>query len=420
MIRTIATLIAMIPLVGYAAVSGPLVYLPFDRDAVVGIGRLDETVVLPEPSAEQTVGIRGECLHIASDLCLPTTGNFLVAEGTVAFWMRASWQNPDTGHTLFCLYGGEPPEWGHNRWSIWANDGHVSASLYPKAGQEHVSIDAETSVSDGQWHHIAWTWCGINSGRDDAELVLYVDGIPVARRAGVRIDVGKIGPRMHIGRDSDGSPDYADAEYDEFYIYSVALSADVIHRAVQDRHRTDVAGRGEDGGRIVHPSWPDADRNCRFEIGVDLPSGPAGPVTARIPLDIGKDLAQLGLAETPRKDSLLVRDAQTNAVVPHAMEGHDLLLNLACDGSSQTRQFIAYFGLNQYEVSRPLAARRRTVPSATSNDTGFEFADYAQVCFGDAWDFEEGDEEGIERWGNKPSFVRNRRGRERYSEDDRL
>ena len=409
MIRTVATLIAMLPLVGHAAVPEPLVYLPFDRDALVGIGRLDETVVLPEPSAGRAIGIRGECLHIASDLRLPTAGNFRVVEGTVAFWMRASWQNPDTGHTLFCLYGGEPPEWGQNRWSIWANGSRISASLYPRSGQSNVAIQAETSLCDGQWHHIAWTWRGVNSGHTDAEVILYLDGEPVAQREGMRVDAGAIGTYMHIGRDSDGSPDYADADYDEFYLYPVALSADVIRRAVQNRGRTAIATEGAAGRRPVHPSWPDADRSCRIEIDVDLPAGPPGPVTARIPLGIGKDLTQLGLSEIPNCESLLVRDADTQSVIPHAVDGHDLLLNLSFDGTASTRRCMAYFGLTRYDFSEPLAARRRAAPAGSGNGKAFEFADYAQVRYGDAWDFEEGDEEGIERWGNKPSFVQNRR-----------
>ena len=409
MTRTVAALIVMLPLTGYADVPQPLVYLPFDRDALVGIGRLDETTVLPEASSAQPNGLRAECLHIASDLRLPTAGNFSVSEGTIAFWMRASWQNPDIGHTLFCVYGGEPPQWLHNRWSIWANGNRIAASLYPKQGQKPVALTAETSLSNGQWHHIAWTWQGIKSSQGNAELALYVDGIEVARHAGVKLDVGTIGTDMHIGRDSDGSPNYADADYDEFYLYPVALPADVIRQAAQDQGQPAIATERTEGRDSIHPSWPEEPRKCRFQIEVELPAGPAGAITARVPLGIGKDLSQLGLLETPCSGSLLVRDTQTRAVVTHAVEGDDLLLSLNYDGTAQTKRLIAAFDLNRYDFSQPLAARRQAVPTTTPDDSGFEFADYAQVQCGDAWDFEEGDEDGIERWGNKPSYVTNRR-----------
>ncbi len=134
-----------------------------------------------------------------------------------------------------------------------------------------------------------------------------------------------------------------------------------------------------------------------------------GPVTARIPLRIGNDLTQLGLSEAPNRESLLVRDAQTGAIVPHAVDGHDLLLDLTSPGTASTARFFACFGLNQYDFRQPLAARRQTVPATPANKKAFEFADYAQVRYGDPWGFEEGDNEGIDRWGNKPSFVRNRR-----------
>ena len=399
----------MFPLLGQAADPVPLVYLPFDQDAIVGVGRLDDTTVVPEVSGAQLTGVRDECLHIDSDLRLPSAGNFGVREGTVAFWMRATWQDPDTSHTLFCLYGGERPKWLHNRWSIWANSSRVSASLYPKAGDKPVTLDTEASVGDGQWHHIAWTWCRINSDRDDAELVLYVDGVPAARLAGLRLDVGKIGPQIDVGRDSDGSPDYADAEYDELYVYPVALGADAIRRAGQSRLETADAAAGDANRHTVHSSWPDADRDCRFGIDVDLPPGPAGPVTVRVPLGIENDLAQLGLAETARTGSLVVRDAGTHAVIPHVLEERALLLSLTTDGTAQTRRLIATFGLNQYDFRLPLAARLRAVPPTPTRDTVFELADYAQATYGDAWDFDEGDDEDVDQWGNKPSFVTNRR-----------
>ena len=410
MIQTITALIAMFPLLGQAADPVPLVYLPFDQDAIIGIGRLDDTTVLPKVTSTQPTGIRDECLHIASDLRLPSAGNFAVEEGTVAFWMRATWQqSDDTPHSLFCLYGGEHPTWMHNRWSIWADGSRVTANLYPKAGHERVALETETTLGDGKWHHIAWTWCSINSDQDDAELVLYLDGIPAVRRTDLRVNVGKIGPQIDVGRDSDGSPDYADAEYDELYVYPVALSADVIRRAVQHRLQTAVAAAGDMNRPTVHSSWPDSSRNCRFGIDVDLPPGPAGPITVRAPLGIENDLAQLGLAEAPRTSSLVVQDAGSHAVIPHVLEECTLLLSLTTDGNAQTRRFIAAFGLNQYDFSLPLAARRRAVPSTPSSDTAFEFADYAQATYGDAWDFDEGDDENIDQWGNKPSFVKNRR-----------
>ena len=397
------------PLLLPAADPVPLVYLPFDRDGVVGIGRLDDATVLPIASDAHPGGVRGECLHIASDLRLPSVGNFNVTDGTVAFWIRADWQDPDKGHTLFCLYGGEDPTWAHNRWSIWANGDRVAVSLYPKAGGDRVAAETETPVADGQWHHIAWTWHGINSDQDNAELVLYVDGMPATRRADLRVTVGKIGPRIDIGRDSDGSPDYADAEYDELYIYPMALSADVIHHAVQRRRQTADVSAGDAGRRSVPSSLTDAARDCRFGIDVELPAGPAGPVTARVPLGIESDLAQLGLAGTPRTGSLILRDADSHAVIPHAVEGRDLLLSLTTDGTERSRRLVAAFGLSQYDFSVPLVARRRTAPTTPSNQTAFTFADYAQTAYGDAWDFDEGDDEDIDQWGNKPSFVKNRR-----------
>ena len=384
MTRSITILILLSPLLCRAADRVPLVYLPFDRGAVVGIGRVDGAAVLPEASHPGPDGVRGECLHIAQDLRLPSAGSFSVTDGTVAFWMRAAWQDPGRGHTLFCLYGGEPSNWLHNRWSIVADGKRVSASFYPKEGQKRVELETKAAVGDGQWHHIAWTWRGINTNQDNAELVVYVDGMPAVRRTGLRLNAGKIGPRIDIGRDSDASPDYADAEYDEFYLYPAAFPADVIRRAVQGRGQSTVADAGDTSHPVVYASWPDADRTCRFKIDVDLPTGVAGPVTVRVPLGIESDLAQLGLAAAPRTGSFVVRDAESDAIVPHVLEEGGLLLGLNTDGTAQTRRFIAAFGLNQYDFSVPLAARLRAPPAAPSSDGAFALADYAQTAYGDA------------------------------------
>ncbi|MDD4266844.1 MAG: hypothetical protein PHN77_01335 [Thermoguttaceae bacterium] len=82
-------------------------------------------------------------------------------------------------HALFCLYGGEPPNWLHNRRNIWDDGNRLTASFYPKKGQERVTLETKTAVGDGLWYPIAWTWRGVNSDQDNAELVLYVDGMPV-------------------------------------------------------------------------------------------------------------------------------------------------------------------------------------------------------------------------------------------------
>ena len=90
MTRSLATLLAILPLLGRAETPAPLVYLPFDRDVLVGVGRTDDTTILPETDETQPAGVRGQCLHIATDLRLPARGNFLRREGTLAFWMRAA------------------------------------------------------------------------------------------------------------------------------------------------------------------------------------------------------------------------------------------------------------------------------------------------------------------------------------------
>ncbi len=50
------------------------------------------------------------------------------------------------------------------------------------------------------------------------------------------------------------------------------------------------------------------------------------------------------------------------------------------------------------------------VPSPEADLTSV--ADYAATAYGDAWDFDEGDLEAIDQWGDRPEFVRNREVRD--------
>ena len=68
-----------------------------------------------------------------------------------------------------------------------------------------------------------------------------------------------------------------------------------------------------------------------------------------------------------------------------------------------------YFDVIEYDTSISLFLRCRS-RSWSQPDSGQPqpCSDYATDAYGDAWDFDEGDLEGIDQWGNKPSCVRNR------------
>ena len=411
--KTYAALtVCLLPMLTAMAAPKPLVYLPFDRGTIVGVGRIGAESVLPDLPAQQPAGVRGECLMVGTDLRLTAEDNFNPAEGTVSFWIRPAWKRQDIAqpHTLFCLYGGENPAWARSRWSIWANHERISATIYPDKGQRGVSLEAPWNPRKNAWCHVAWTWKNISSGKPDAELALFLDGKPVARKSGLQINVGKIGRLIDIGRDSDASPDYANAEYDEFYIYGAALSAPTVLAAVEAQREPAAQQDPPTSVSPLSPSWPDPQRMCRFTATVKLPAGPPGAVTVCIPFGVQNDLTQLGLEAALELDTLLVRETTGASDIPHAFAGNDLLLEVVTDGKPQTRQFVAYFALHTYDFTVPLMARMRThAPPRADATKPFQYADFAQTTYDDAWDFDEGDTEAIDQWGNAPWCLKNRR-----------
>jgi len=424
MLGLASTWICLLGLVGAGGPGGerPLVYLPFDgdRQAMTGGGELASVALSSEGDFRD--GVRRQCAHVDEDYRYSTPGHFDVRQGTVAFWLRPSWRGTDeTGRCLFCLYGGREVKepWLRNRWSLVAGSGRLRYWICgAEAGQ---TVRLETPIEawkPGEWHHVAATWANLNSRRADAELCLYVDGRLAEQRAGIQVDVGPVAETFDVGRDSDASPDYAEADFDEFYIYGRPLSGAEIRRAVELVDRgpaaiVDPAPRGRWRSDWWNDGWP---FRCRVSFSPRQPVGPRA--TVRLPLDLQSDLNALGLAA--RVDSASVRVVECDpssgacrkdmkpfsaAVEPDAVSWpapQDV-------APGQVYTAHVYFDVIEYDTSIPLFLRRRS-RSWSQPDSGRPqpCSDFATDAYDDAWDFDEGDLEGIDQWGNNPSCVRNR------------
>jgi len=403
-----------------AAPEPPLLYVPFDGRLSAAVSAGPAAPVNASDGMLYVEGVRGQAVRINADCRFSSKGNFRQAAGTVAFWLRPQWAGGDArGKYLFCLYGGPDakPEWMHNRWSLVAGSGRLR--LFVLGAKPRQRAEASASIQDwqpGQWHHVAATWSGFNSGRGDGQVRLYLDGRLAGESTKVRMDIGQVAERLDVGRDSDGSPNYADADYDDFYIYGRALTQEQIQAAVQRaQSRTAAAAEPVPPGKWSSRWWDSAWR-CRCRVEVDVGEG---GVAARLPLDVQDEAASLGLQAAVDVGSLRLVpcDARTAACaaeaepVPVLLEGRDLLWRAAPPKAGQTRaQYQLYFGLARVNTSTPLFVRKveRTWPRA-AGAAKLGVPDYAADTYGDAWDFDEGDFEGIDQWGNRPSCLRNRK-----------
>ncbi len=407
---------------GEAAV--PRFYAPFDRSmqALSGTG-----CTLPVNSGAATFqfvpGIRGGAVRITGTDCHCAAGaDFPRDSGTLAFWVRPLWDGTDgKGRYLFTLYGGAGVRDGYqrNRWSLGVGGGKLKFTLYGASGRP---ASVETPVAawrSGRWRHVTATWTGINSGRADAEIALYVDGRPAGRRTGLRLNAGAVNDWFALGEDSDNSPDFADADFDEFLIYDRALSAAEILRGVQSARTARVprpvpVASGKARGDWWNDAWP---FRCRVRIPPAGPGVDGSGQEVRLSLDLQNDIDALGVRGLvdPAGIRIVPCEPGSGRSVPDAtplpMRVEQDVIVWERTGKNAA-EVMLYFGLSGLDFSVPLRVRLRTRawplrPPKTPVRPGRDYA--ADAYGGDAWDFDEGDFEGIDQWGNRPWCLKNRR-----------
>jgi hypothetical protein len=404
----------------------PLLYLPFDGSLQPALQSAQAASTASEsgPGLPFVPGRRGQAVTIGADCRLPSAGNLSREAGTVAFWIRPHWEGGEgRGRTLFCVYGKRdiPESWMRNRWSLTTQGGRLTGVLYGSTEPTPIAVSADIgSWRPETWHHVAFSWQGINSGKPDGQLCLFVDGVQAQRRDGFQLAVGEISDLLDVGRDSDASPDYAEADLDEFYLYGRALALDEIVRAIALADQPEAPATAPPAATSAcGPDWWNGAWRFRCAVQARLPATATAPYAAvRLPIDLNADLARLGLSSVPDLASLRLVpvDAATGTALPGALPlparlDGDALVYALPESARPGAVFAGwlYAGVSELDTSTPLFARaRQSAWSALPEAPAAATADYATTAYGDAWDFDEGDLEGIDQWGNKPEFVRNR------------
>jgi len=363
-------------------------------------------------------GLLGQALDLKADCRYDVGQAFPMSDGTFAIWVKPHWAPGDQSpHYLMCIYGNPtaPEPWCHDRWTVAAQGGTMNFTLYPHGGgQPHAASAPIAGWQPGTWHHVAATWRNLNSGADNAALRLFIDGKLAAEVTGLRVDVRQPSSRLDVGRDSDASPDYGEALFDDVFLYARALTAEEISAAVARIQASDVHGppRPPSAPRNV-PGWVDPTRPYRVAIETPPVERDRTDASIEIPLDFGRDLRQLGVAADV--DPSTLRLVET-ALAGGKLVGADIPLNVE-DGrvswvasgptpANAQRRSELYFDALPYQHIAPLLVVRQQPRGEPPRNPDAAPTDYATVTWGDPWDFDDGDTEHIDAFGNKPAYFR--------------
>jgi len=241
-----------------------------------------------------------------------------------------------------------------------------------------------------------------------------------AAKQDLALDVGPVATQLDIGRDSDSSPDYAQADYDEFYLYGRALSEAEIQHAVSlvttaaEPAPVPLAD-GKQQGDWWNDAWP-------FRCRVAIPAGETQQARTvyRLPLDLQADLSALGIPGEIDPASVRVVDrdvpsgdsAPVARLLPAAVDGETIAWQMPPGPASRARQVDVYFGVAQLDAGVPLFLKTRRSAWPPAEAAKLQVPDYAADTYGQAWNFDrDGDFAGIDAWGNRPEFLRNRQVR---------
>ncbi len=389
-----------------------LAYLPFDGavGVVLGQGGLRPLGELPAT----VPGLRGGAASLASDCRLEPGSVFPKAEGTFAVWLRAEWPADDRAtHYLLSLYGDPslPESWLHNRFALCEAGGRLGLTVYGAAAGEQLALEAEAgALRDGAWHHVACTWKGIGTGA--VTLRLYLDGSLVAEQSAPALSMGAFGTTIDIGRDSDGSPDYAAALLDDLFLYSRALTPEEIAAGVRQVRGGVAPAAVEASAPRAVEGWARPD--LPYRVALTLPAAETTRPRSLARAELATVLGQIAALREGRglePDTAVLVDASgARETALDCRTGMATWEEDAAEVGAPERALMLYVGgAPGYEYVAPLVVATPAEPLAAPPTADTPTSDYAWETYRDAWDFDEGDTEEIDRFGDRPELIRDAR-----------
>jgi len=160
--------------------------------------------------------------------------------------------------------------------------------------------------------------------------------------------------------------------------------------------------------RCVTAKWASVDRRFRSTVVIRADESRESDAIVSVPGDFNRDLAALGICGKFSPDSIRVFecDPDSGELLPNQDRKMGLPVSLA-NGRLLWQMRASRRNARAFHIYYDLVGRNYQPPPPLKNA---DFCgDYATERYGDAWDFEEGDFEGITNWGNKPECIPSRK-----------
>ena len=219
-----------------------LFHAPFDGTATASVAKGGGDPLVAEGLAFAP-GRDGQAVRLTaaakSRLAYADLGNVSHASGTVALWIRAEWPEARTERPYRVMLSNRSQTPADRRGShalqLWWNDRTMRADV--SDDRDKYLAAGGSQMLDGRWHHVAWTWDGV-------EMRLYGDGRPLgalsdssspmrhaldlAEKKGFSFSKERAFDRFFVG--SRDSGDQFDGLVDDLRVYSEPLDPDEIVR----------------------------------------------------------------------------------------------------------------------------------------------------------------------------------------------
>lgn len=137
-------------------------------------------------------------------IVIPNNGRLPREEGTIEMFFRVEYADAADGAVVLFDCLGKTNWWnrycGLIRWRKGVP--HAQFTIVANKAVQYACDCIATSACDirlGRWHHYAATWRGVGSGRDDAEMRLFIDGAEIARLSNQSIPVTNMGKTIWLG-----------------------------------------------------------------------------------------------------------------------------------------------------------------------------------------------------------------------------